>query len=236
MKIKNVPILYEDDAIIVCEKPIGMPTQNDHSRDMDVETSLKHYLYEKQDGDEEPYLAVVHRLDRPVGGLMVLAKTKEAAAHLSDQIQKHTFDKYYQAIVCGRLPVECGAMEDYILRDGKTNTSTIVKAGTKGAKKAELEFELIDEIETQHGVLSWVLILLGTGRHHQIRVQFAARGFGLYGDTKYNKLYQNKKKKYMELGLYSTRLEFIHPVTGEEVVFNVDPQGEAFDQMDVEAY
>ena len=236
MKIKKIPIIYEDEGILVCEKPIGMPTQSDHTRDMDVETYFKHYLFEKQAGEEEPYLAVVHRLDRPVGGLMVLAKTKEAAAHLTQQIKQHSFDKYYQAIVCGRLPEEFGSFEDYMIKDGKNNTSRLVKKGSPGAKKAELEYELIDEIETKDGILSWVLILLGTGRHHQIRLQFASRGLGLYGDTKYNPIYQKKKKKYMQLGLYSTRLEFVHPLTEEAMVFNVDPQGEAFDLMDVEAY
>ncbi len=236
MKVKKVPIVYEDDAIIVCEKPIGMPSQSDHSRDMDVETYLKHYLFEKQEGDQEPYLAVVHRLDRPVGGLMVLAKTKEAAANLSSQIKNHEFEKCYQAIICGRLKEEFGTFEDYLLRDGKTNTTKVVKAGTKDARKAILDYEMIDEIETKDGVYTWVLVMLETGRHHQIRVQFASRGLGLYGDTKYNPLYQNKKKKYMELGLYSTRLAFVHPTTGEEVAFKADPQGEAFDIMDVEAY
>ncbi|MDO4975765.1 MAG: RluA family pseudouridine synthase [Eubacteriales bacterium] len=236
MKVKKVPIVYEDDAILVCEKPIGMPTQSDNTKDMDVLTYLKHYLYEKQEEEGEPYLAVVHRLDRPVGGLMVLAKTKEAAADLSAQIQNHEFEKYYQAIVCGRLREEFGTFEDYLLRDGKTNTSKVVKAGTAGAKEAILDYEMIDEIEMKDGVYTWVLVMLDTGRHHQIRVQFASRGLGLYGDTKYNPIYQNKKKKYMELGLYSTRLAFLHPTTGEEVVFSVDPQGEAFDLMDVEAY
>lgn len=236
MKMKKVPIIFEDDAIIVCEKPIGMPTQSDNSRDMDVETYLKHYLYEKQDGEEEPYLAMVHRLDRPVGGLMVFAKTRQAAASLSDQIQKHEFLKYYQAILCGQLREEFGTFEDYLLKDGKKNTTKVVKAGTKGARKAILDYEMIDEIEMKDGIYTWVLVMLNTGRHHQIRVQFASRGLGLYGDTKYNPIYQNKKNKYMELGLYSTRLEFTHPTTGETVVFKADPQGEAFDMMDVEAY
>ncbi|MCI5944142.1 MAG: RluA family pseudouridine synthase [Eubacterium sp.] len=233
---QQIPIIYEDEYILVCEKPAGMPVQSDHSRDMDVETAIKHQLYEKQQGEEEPYLTAVHRLDRPVGGLMVFARTKEAAATLSEQIQKHEFEKCYQAVVCGALPDDFGTFEDYLLRDGKTNTSSVVKKGTKGAKKAILDYEMIDEIETKEGVLSWVLIMLETGRHHQIRVQFASRHLPLYGDTKYNPAYRNTKKKYMQLGLYSTRLAFDHPKTGERMVFKTEPQGEAFDKMDVEAF
>ena len=198
---KKIPIVYEDDSILVCEKPAGMPVQSDTSGNVDVETWLKHYLFEKQEGEEEPYLTAVHRLDRPVGGLMVFARTKEAAAELSRQIQNHEFEKYYQAIVCGALPQEFGTFEDMLLRDGKTNTTKVVPPGTKGAKHAELDYEMIDQIETRDGILSWVLVILHTGRHHQIRVQFASRGIGLYGDTKYNPKFQKTKKKYMQLGL-----------------------------------
>ena len=231
-----MPVLYEDDSILVCEKPIGMPTQSDSSQDMDVETYLKHLLYERQEGEEEPYLAVIHRLDRPVGGLMVFAKTREAAADLSLQIQHHEFEKCYQAIVCGRLPEEAGTFEDDLIRDGKTNTTRLAGPADHGARHAVLHYELIDEIETRDGILSWVLVFLETGRHHQIRVQFASRGLGLYGDTKYNPVTKKNTRRFRELGLYSTRLAFTHPATGEKVSFTVDPQGEAFDLMDVEAY
>ncbi len=232
----KVQIVFEDEYLLVCEKPAGMPVQPDRTKNIDMETWLKNYLFERQEGEEEPYLTAVHRLDRPVGGLMVFAKTREAAAELGRQIQEHEFEKYYQAIVCGELPEEFGIFEDTLLRDGKTNTTKVVPAGTKGAKKAVLDYEMIDQIETKDGIFSWVLVILNTGRHHQIRVQFASRGLGLYGDTKYNPKYQNIKKKYTQLGLYSTRLAFFHPVTGEEMVFKTEPQGEAFELMDVEAY
>ena len=116
VKKKRVPIIFEDDAIIVCEKPAGMPVQSDHTRDLDVLTTLKHHIFEEQAGEEEPYLTVVHRLDRPVGGLMVLAKTKEAAASLSKQIQEFEFEKNYQAVVCGNLKEDFGTFEDYPFR------------------------------------------------------------------------------------------------------------------------
>ena len=215
VKKKRVPIVFEDDAVIVCEKPAGMPVQSDHTRDMDVLTILKHHIFEEQNSEEEPYLAVVHRLDRPVGGLMVLAKTKEAA---------------------GNLREDFGTFEDYLLKNGKTNKTEVVKAGTPGARKAELDYELIDCIETKEGVLTWILVILHTGRHHQIRVQFASRGLGLYGDTKYNSKFQKTKKKYTEIGLYSTRISFNHPVTGERMTFKIEPSGEAFEKMDVEAF
>ena len=223
VKKKRVPIVFEDDAVIVCEKPAGMPVQSDHTRDMDVLTILKHHIFEEQNSEEEPYLAVVHRLDRPVGGLMVLAKTKEAAANLSEQIQNFEFEKNYQAVVCGNLREDFGTFEDYLLKNGKTNKTEVVKAGTPGARKAELDYELI-------------LVILHTGRHHQIRVQFASRGLGLYGDTKYNSKFQKTKKKYTEIGLYSTRISFNHPVTGERMTFKIEPSGEAFEKMDVEAF
>ena len=210
LKKKRVPIVFEDDAVIVCEKPAGMPVQSDHTRDMDVLTILKHHIFEEQNSEEEPYLAVVHRLDRPVGGLMVLAKTKEAAANLSEQIQNFEFEKNYQAVVCGNLREDFGTFEDYLLKNGKTNKTEVV--------------------------LTWILVILHTGRHHQIRVQFASRGLGLYGDTKYNPKFQKTKKKYTEIGLYSTRISFNHPVTGERMTFKIEPSGEAFEKMDVEAF
>ncbi len=236
MKQKKIPIIYEDQSILVCEKPAGMPVQADHSRDLDVLTLLKHHIFEEEGGEEEPYLAIVHRLDRPVGGLMVLARTKEAAASLSRQIQNFELEKNYQAVVCGRLQEEFGTMEDYLLKNGKTNMTQVVKKGTPGAKKAELDYEMIDQIETKEGVLTLVLVILHTGRHHQIRAQFAARGTALYGDARYNPAFQKKQKKFTQLGLYSTRLAFFHPETGEKMTFKTEPQGEAFEKMDVEAF
>ena len=136
----------------------------------------------------------------------------------------------------GELPDEYGMLEDYLLKDGRTNTTKIVKAGTKGAKKARLEYELLDVMETDEGILSYVLIQLVTGRHHQIRVQMAARGAGIYGDTKYNPMFAKTKKKYQQIALYATRLEFDHPSTGEHMVFKREPEGDVFDVIEMEDY
>ncbi len=232
----KLDILYEDDVMLACVKPCGVPSQGDKSNDEDMVTVIKNYLFDKSDSDEEPYVAVIHRLDRPVGGVMIFAKTPEVAARLSDQVQDGRMVKYYQAILTGELPDFDGQLVDYIVRDPKTNTARVVKKGEKGAKKAVLYYEVLDVFETSEGVLSYVLIELATGRHHQIRVQMAARNCGIWGDTKYNPLFQKSKNKYKQIGLYSSRIELLHPVTGEELVFKAEPEGEAFDVIEMDEF
>lgn len=232
----KIQILHEDDDIIVCVKPAGVPTQPDRTNDEDMESYLKNYLYEKYELEEEPYIAVLHRLDRPVGGVMVFAKNQKAAARLSDQITSGKVVKYYQAVLTGELPDEAGTLTDYLVRDGKTNTSKVVSKDTKGARRAELDYEVLDVFETDEGILSYVLIELITGRHHQIRVQTSSRGAGIYGDTKYNPRFMKTKRKYQEIALYSTRLEFEHPATGEWMVFKQEPEGDVFDIIEMEDF
>ena len=232
----KIPVLFEDDTLIVCVKPQGVPSQADKSNDEDVVNYFKSYIYDKEELNEEPYLALIHRLDRPVGGIMVLAKTQEAAANLSDQVQDGKMIKYYQAILTGELPDEYGTLEDYLIKDSKTNTTKVVNKGTKGAKRAVLDYEVLDVFETNEGILSYVLIQLVTGRHHQIRVQMANQGAGIWGDTKYNPRFQKVKRKYQQIGLYATRLEFEHPATGENMVFKQEPEGDAFDVIEMEDF
>lgn len=235
MKMK-VDILYEDSDILVCVKPYGIPVQGDKTRDTDMLTYLKNMIFEREHMDEEPYLAIVHRLDRPVGGVIVFAKNQAAAANLSDQIQDGNVIKYYQAVLTGELQDDVGTMTDYLLKDGKTNTTKIVDKGVKGAKKAVLDYEVLDVFETDNGVLTYVLVQLITGRHHQIRVQMAGRNAGIYGDTKYNPKFMNTKKKYQQMALYSTRLEFDHPSTGEHMVFKSEPEGDAFEVIELDEF
>lgn len=227
-------ILYEDDVMLAVVKPCGVPAQNDKSNDEDMVSIIKNYLYDKSDTDEEPYVAVIHRLDRPVGGVMIFAKTPEAAARLSDQVQDGQMVKYYQAILTGELPDFDGEMVDYLVRDPKNNTTKVVPKGTKGAKYAKLYYEVLDQFETDEGILTYVLIELATGRHHQIRVQTASRKCGVWGDTKYNPMFAKTKKKYMQIGLYSSRIECTHPITGEPLVFKSEPVGKAFEVIEME--
>ncbi|MGN0152779.1 MAG: RluA family pseudouridine synthase [Wujia sp.] len=229
-------ILYEDEYMLACVKPPGVPSQGDKSNDEDMVTQIKHYLYDHSDRDEEPYVAVIHRLDRPVGGIMLFAKTPEVAAKLSDQMQDGGIIKYYQAILTGELPDMDGELVDYLVRDPKNNTARIAGKGDKGAKKAVLDYEVIDVFETSEGVLSYVLIDLVTGRHHQIRAQMAARGCGIWGDTKYNPLFSKQKKKYVQIGLYASRMELDHPVTGEPIVLKHEPEGPAFDVIEMDEF
>ena len=233
MKLK---ILFEDEYILACVKPFGVPSQGDRSNDEDMVTAVTNYLFDHSDSDEEPYVAIIHRLDRPVGGVMLFAKTPSVAAKLSDMLQDGRIKKYYEAIISGELPDMEGTLTDYLVRNGRNNTTVVAKKGDKGAKKAVLNYEVIDVFETNLGVLSYVLIELETGRHHQIRVQLASRGCGIWADTKYNPQFAKTKRRYLEMGLYSTRMEFVHPVTGEDIVLKSLPQGEAFDLIEMDEF
>ena len=234
----KLEILYEDAYLLACVKPYGVLSQGDKGNDEDMITKIKHYLYDQEESEqaEEPYVAAIHRLDRPVGGVMVFAKTPEVAAKLSDMQQDGEIAKYYQAVITGELPDFEGEMVDYLLRDGKTNTTKVVKKGEKGAKRAELYYEVLDVMDTDDGTLSYVLIELVTGRHHQIRAQFASRGCGIWGDTKYNPKFAKTKRKYKQICLFSSRMEFTHPITGEEIEIKKEPEGEAFEVLDLDEF
>ena len=180
----NLQIIYEDDKMFVCNKPTGVLAQSGKSFDVDMVSALM--TYRKKKG-EDTFVGVINRLDRQVSGLMVFAKTKEEAAILNKLMQHNEFNKYYYAVVCGKPVNDKGSFVDYLLKDGKANTSTVVSKDIKDAKRAELEYEVIKTIvdKSTGKNLTLVKIHLITGRHHQIRVQFAIRGLALVGDTKY---------------------------------------------------
>lgn len=213
-------IIFEDEFIIVCKKPPGIPTQTLKSGVTDMVSLLKNYRVSK---GEPPYVGLVHRLDQPVEGVMVFAKDKKSAAALSAQMQAHTFEKYYYAMVEGTFSPACGTLENYLLRDGKSNVSSVVPKETTGAKRAELSYETVKTMEDR----SLVRIQLKTGRHHQIRVQLAHAGHPIIGDKKYGR----NTPGYLPLGLCSYHIGFIHPVTKKKVVYEITPSGAAFSQM-----
>lgn len=210
-------ILYEDDDMIVCHKAAGIATQTARVGQADMVSEVTNYLASKarSGGEKSLYVGVVHRLDQPVEGVLVFARNQRAAAELSRQITENRMEKYYYAVVCGQEFVQSGRLTDYLLKDGKTNTSRIVPPEVKGAKKAVLDYEILAEKElsrpsdqrektllendsSEQGTfginlafaadtrrLALVRIRLHTGRHHQIRVQMSHAGMSLLGDHKY---------------------------------------------------
>lgn len=207
-------ILYEDDTIIVCVKEAGVATQTKQIGQKDMESMLRTYRMQK---GEPSYIGVVHRLDQPVTGVMVFAKTKEAAANLSRQIATKSADKFYYAVTDGLPAQKKGTLEDYLLRDGRTNTSKVVSAKTEGAKRAELSYEVIAQ-DDKRAILR---VQLHTGRHHQIRVQLANAGCPLVGDRKYN-FKENMKPSGQQLLLCSYKISFKHPQTGRNVSYEIE--------------
>ena len=181
--MQKLNVIYEDNHIIVVEKIVNVPSQQDKTGDIDMLTIIKAYLREKYNKPGNIYLGLVHRLDRPVGGVMVFAKTSKAAARLSEAVRTKQFEKMYLVIVDGKMEYNKGILEDYLLKNERTNLSQVVKENTKNAKYAKLEYEVIKYQEDIN--LSLVKVKLYTGRHHQIRVQFANSGHSIYGDQKY---------------------------------------------------
>ena len=209
-------IIYEDEDIIVCKKPAGVATQTKRIGQADMESLLKNYRASK---GETPYIGVVHRLDQPVAGVMVFAKNKEAAADLSRQIKTKLTDKYYYAMTDGVPEEKKGTLEDDLLQNGQTNTSEVVERGTLQAKHAKLSYEVIE----QNGRNAILRIKLDTGRHHQIRVQFAGHGYPLWADARYGTAVPRQN-----VALSSCGLAFEHPVTGKWMEFFMEPEGMIF--------
>lgn len=204
-----INIIYEDNHLLVVEKPVNIPVQEDDSKDKDLLNILKDYLKNKYNKPGNVYLGLVHRLDRPVGGVMVFAKTSKAASRLSEQVRTHKFEKIYYAVVEGKVEAT-GQFVDKLLKDTKTN---MVRVDDEG-KEAILDYELVKCVNSY----SLVRIALKTGRSHQIRVQFSSRNHPLYGDQRYNK----NAKVGEQIALFAKKLSFYHPVTKEYMTFQLD--------------
>jgi 23S rRNA pseudouridine1911/1915/1917 synthase len=207
--MKEINILYEDNHLLVVEKPINIPVQEDSSKDKDFLTMLKDFIKERDNKPGNVYLGLVHRLDRPVGGIMVFAKTSKAASRFSEQVRNHTFKKVYYAVLEGKAK-ESDTLIDKLLKDTKKN---IVKVDNNG-KEAILDYQLLDYKNNY----SLVKINLKTGRSHQIRVQFSSRNLPLYGDQKYNK----NSIVGEQIALFAKKITFLHPVTKEEISFEIE--------------
>lgn len=221
----NEMILYEDKDIIVCEKPAGLPVQSARIGTKDMVSMLKNYRKEKENISGEPYIGLVHRLDQPVQGVIVFAKNKNAAAELSRQVSAVQVQKYYQAVICGKPKEEKACLVDYLLKNGKTNTSSIVSRETKGAKRAELNYRVLK----RHEDYALVEIKLITGRHHQIRVQMSGAKMPLAGDRKYNP--QSVEDGAANVALAAFKLSFKHPGTKKDMTFEIQPKGASFDNF-----
>ena len=253
-----IKIMYEDDSILVVEKPAGMESQSSRGFAADMVSELKKYLSTNESTKRtgvrgktgkqvgSPYVGVIHRLDKPVSGVMVYAKTQAAANALSEQVRSHQMEKIYHAVVCGKFVDNVGNFVDTLLKDGKTNRSRVVDKDEKGGKRAELDYRLLSRGILDGQPVSLAEIHLKTGRHHQIRVQFASRGFPLWGDEKYGDGQEKGREEAAgepspvlpsrrgrrgpqeTLALYAYRLEFDHPVTGKRLKFEKKPEEGAF--------
>lgn len=215
--MNKLNILYEDNHIIVVEKKPNILCQEDNTKDIDLLTMIKAYLKEKYHKPGNVYLGLVHRLDRPVGGIMVFAKTSKAASRLSEEIRNHKMIKEYLLVCSGKLNDE-GIFEDNILK--KEAISVIDETG----KYAKLEYKVID----RNNNYNLVKVNLITGRHHQIRLQFASRNCPLYGDNLYGK--QDKK----QIALFAYHLSFKHPVKDEIMDFKLIPTGGIWDTFSID--
>lgn len=202
----GLEILYENEMYVVLIKPVGVLSENTGSK------SVASLL-----GVDE--LCTVHRLDKDVSGVMVYAKTKAAAANLSAQMQNGKFKKEYFTVVEGK-PLESERLVDLLFHDKSKNKTYVVKRQRKGVKEAILTYERLDSKTTDNGELSLLKVKLETGRTHQIRVQFASRGFSLFGDRKYG------SKAIGNIALFSCKISFICPAKNERVTFETNPQND----------
>lgn len=215
MTTEDLIVLYEDNHIIVVMKPQNVPTCEDETKDPDLLSVIKQYIKEKYGKPGNVFVGLVHRLDRPTGGIMVFAKTSKAAARLAEQMKTGDFEKKYLAVVVGRMREQKERLTHYIKKNPVNNTVYVCAQTTEGAKRAELEYRVAEDKVSY----SLVEVELHTGRSHQIRVQLAAIGNPVFGDQKYG----GEKAKKGNLALWAYSLKFTHPVTKERLVFLLEP-------------
>ena len=209
-------VIYEDNHILIAIKPQNIPSQADVSLDDNMVSMAKSYLKEKYDKKGNIYLGLVHRLDRPTGGVMVLAKTGKAAARLSESIQTNKFNKVYLCVVNGVVAENKGKLVNHLKKHARTNVVEVVPEFTTGAKRAEIEYIVLDRKQK----VTLLAVKLKTGRSHQIREQLKHIGHSVYGDVKYG---GDVLAKGHNLALWSYKLVFFHPTTQEKCSYAVFP-------------
>lgn len=217
--MNNIKVIFEDNHLLVIEKPPNILSQGDNTGEPDLLSMLKKDLKQRYNKPGEAFLGLVHRLDRPVGGVMVFAKTSKSASRLSEQIRNGSFKKTYYAVIHGVLDKSSDTLEHYLEKDEKSNTVSVVPPQSGRGKKALLDYEVLESRKS----LSLVKINLHTGRSHQIRVQFCAIGYPLYGDGKYGAVYDAKEQ---QIALWSGGIVLIHPTLKDKFEFSVSPHYE----------
>jgi len=221
--IMDLNILFEDKYVIAVEKPQSIPVQSDKTNDEDLMLYVKKYLRGKS-GHEEPYIGLIHRIDRPVGGVVVFAKNKFANSELSEQIRTNSIKKEYMVVVCGKPNNDEGILEDYMKKLVTINMSKITNSDDKNAKLARLKYNTVETLEDkEYGLLSLVKVELYTGRHHQIRLQLSNNMMPIWGDNKYNKVFV-KKKEFTNIALWSYKYVFKHPKTKVDIITESVPK------------
>lgn len=241
-------IVFEDDHLIICRKPAGFPTQTGNVGRADCVSELKNYLSTKTKKAGEPYLGVIHRLDQPVEGLLVFAKTKAAAEDLSAQVQEGLLNKRYYAVVDGFPKVrecagdEAGAVdeserwmsvENYMEKDARASAAEICAEPKEGTKPARLQYRVMQK-QTEKGIAK-IEVHLETGRFHQIRAQMAFLGYPLLGDQKYGteeSVTRSKELGVKNVALCAYSLDLVHPMTKERLGFICKPENPAFGLFD----
>ncbi len=212
---EDLVILHEDNHVIVVMKPQGVPSCEDESKDKDMLTVIKEHIKERENKQGNVYVGLVHRLDRPTGGVMVFAKSSKAAARLSEQMKTGDFEKKYSAVLVGSPKEKRATLTNYLKKNPINNMVYVCGQSVEGAKFSELEYDVKEE---KNG-LSFVSVTLHTGRSHQIRVQMANIGTPVYGDMRYG----GEKAKKGRLALWATTLSFTHPVTKNRLCFKIEP-------------
>lgn len=223
----KINILHEDNHLLIVEKPVNMLVQGDKTKDEDLLTLLKEYIKIEYNKPGAVFLSLVHRLDRPVGGAIIFAKTSKAASRLSDQLRRRVIEREYLGVVRGIVKNEQAKLENYLLKDNQKNEVSIVSNNNKNSKKAILHYR---KIKTEKD-LSLLNIKLETGRSHQIRVQLSGIGHPLFGDQKYG---ARVNKVGQQIALWSHKLKFKHPTKDEMIeIVSYPPETEPWNKFNI---